>query len=188
MCKVLPFAALALLLSVVAAFASPPDGCKAITVDVTALQHFHVQPDTPLTIRGYGADVAGIQACNPEQLVKAGETNVIGVAASPTAGARIIVRTKAGRGQINLPTALADGDAHQVICIAPEKAGDNPTFRIIRAQWSGGLTESLTFEDTTDKEAADADTNLKGCIAALPPNLRTASPTPAAFKAGEKQQ
>ena len=154
------------------ALAAPPAGCTPVKVTIPGISPN--LPDNPLTWRGYGADAPAMQACNPPALVTAGETNMLSASTSPTAGSRTMLRTKVGFAVINLPSILKDGDVHQVLCVAPAKAGDPPTFRVLRRSWQGGVPEELILEDKTAAEAADAAVNLQGCIDAMPPQMRAA--------------
>lgn len=142
--------------------ASVPEGCKLVT-----FKRPNINPSKPeiyLTLRGYGASVEAIQACNTESMISAGTTNVFGVVSSPTAGARVSIRTKNGIGVVGLPVAYNNGDVHQVHCQIVDRA---IKWDFYRATWSG-----LPSEVNLVKSDFDAATAMNICNGALTPDLR----------------
>lgn len=154
-------ASFALAISASAQEKKLPDGCKLVTV--TRADVSPAKSDIPFTFRGEGSNVAAIQSCNPK-----GQTGVIGVNASLTDGARVIVRTKSGRATIGLPTVYASGDVHNVSCVVKDGAMQ---FKLYQLAWQNGLPAELNVPDASDKIVGDAATHVAGCMAAATPDI-----------------
>lgn len=139
--------------------AAVPAGCKWVVVTRPGVNPVH--PEIHLTFRGNGASVAAIRFCNPDDLVKSGTSQVIGVFSSPTAGARVDIRTRNGVGTVGLPTMFEIGDIHQVVCDVKE--GD-VTFNLYEVHWDGGLPDSLTMQDNTGAITGSPEEHKAMCI------------------------
>lgn len=143
--------------------ASVPEGCKL--VKFTRPDVKPAKPEIYLNLRGYGASIEAIQACNPDALIRAGSSNVFGVVRDPTVGAKVSVRTVNGSGVIGLPTMYAIGDVHQLVCDIVDGA---ITFNLYRAKWDA-LPNEINLVRQTDVDNTAA---MKVCEAMLPPDRR----------------
>ena len=155
-------------LALTSAFAAAPEGCKFVNVSRPGVNA--QLPDINLTFRGVGGDVAAIKACNPDKLTAAGESNVIGVATSPTAGARVSIRTKNGAGVVGLPTILANGSVHQNACTLDKDAESGFKAAYYYLEWSDGLPGALNLADESAKQ--DAAFLRTECERTMPPNVK----------------
>ena len=140
-----------------------PEGCKFVR-----LTRPDIDPDNNevyITFRGYGGTVEAIDACNPDNVMKPGGSTVFGVVTSPTAGARVSIRTHDGSGVVGLPTAYVDGNTHQVHC----KVVDGKlAFDFYKFTWKGGLPDSI---DMRLEKMAD-DKGMAICNKAVTPDQR----------------
>ncbi len=137
-----------------------PAGCVAVRVSVPNVSA--AKPDVPLTFRGEGSGVAALQACNPP-----GKTGVVGVNPSPTAGARIILRTSGGSGTVGLPSVYVAGDVHNLTC-SVEAGALVP--RLYKLDWRDGLPARLELADQTAL-LGDMVRHVAACRAAATPDI-----------------
>jgi hypothetical protein len=140
-----------------------PSGCRYVQITREGVNP--EKPDVALTFRGYGSDVDAIDACNQDTA----RSNVIGVDPSPTAGARVMLRTSNGSGMIALPTAFESGDVHQVTCAME---GGQVVARLYRTRWQGGLPNQLTLQDESNSLVGGMAIHQKKCEEARLPDSR----------------
>ena len=168
-------AATAPVVTPAAAPAKLPDGCTFMPIKQKKIAKN--RPNIDVTFSGSGgADVANFKACNPEEVVKRGESNAIGISNSPTRGVRLTIKTKEGSAVIGVPTTLKNGDAQQVYCdIDKEKKAI--TFTYYKLTWNDGLPEAIDLADKTEElNPGDAEMHKQGCLAAAPPDIRAQLP------------